>query len=97
MFHNLRSANGRCRRKAKMSALSKVGMSVLSLLVVRVGGCGSDGVLMSKRELSRIDVPARLDGGRLTILASRRVSRFVNLRSFQIEGAPQRLQAALGN
>jgi hypothetical protein len=32
-----------CRRKAKMSALSKVGMSVFSLLVVRFGGCGSDG------------------------------------------------------
>src|ERR1700738_1088131 len=31
-----------CRRKAKMSALSKVGMSVFSLLVVRLGGCGSD-------------------------------------------------------
>src|ERR1700694_4363228 len=32
-----------CRRKAKMSALSKVVMSVFSLLVVRFGGCGSDG------------------------------------------------------
>ena len=32
-----------CRREAKMPALSKVGMSVFSLLVVRFGGCGSDG------------------------------------------------------
>ena len=43
MFHNIRSANDDCRRKAKMSALSKVGMSVFPLLVVRFGGCGSDG------------------------------------------------------
>jgi hypothetical protein len=43
MFHNLRIANFRCRRKAKMSALSKVGMSVFFLLVVRFGGCGSNG------------------------------------------------------
>jgi hypothetical protein len=42
-FHNVRSANIACRRKAKMSALSKVGMSVFCLLVVRFGGCGSDG------------------------------------------------------
>src|SRR5260221_5981384 len=43
IFHNIRSANDDCRRKAKMSALSKVGMSVFPLLVVRFGGCGSDG------------------------------------------------------
>jgi hypothetical protein len=43
MFHNIRLTNVRCRRKAKMSALSKVGMSVFLLLVVRFGGCGSDG------------------------------------------------------
>jgi adenine-specific DNA-methyltransferase len=36
MFHNIGSAKRKCRRKAKMSALSKVGMSVFSLLVVRV-------------------------------------------------------------
>src|ERR1700736_6169551 len=43
IFHNIPYANPSCRRKAKMSALSKVGMSVFSLLVVRFGGCGSDG------------------------------------------------------
>src|SRR6202051_704707 len=43
MFHNNGSAKETCRRKAKMSALSKVGMSVFCLLVVRFGGCGSDG------------------------------------------------------
>src|ERR1700687_2344110 len=32
-----------CGGKAKMSALSKVGMSVFFLLVERFGGCGSDG------------------------------------------------------
>src|ERR1019366_857085 len=34
-FHNIGSAKLCCRRKAKMSALSKVGMSVFCLLVVR--------------------------------------------------------------
>jgi hypothetical protein len=32
-----------------MSALSKVGMSVFSLLVVRFGGCGSDGCTLANR------------------------------------------------
>jgi len=32
-----------------MSALSKVGMSVSSLLVVRFGGCGSDGVVLMRQ------------------------------------------------
>jgi hypothetical protein len=41
-FHNIRLANNRCNSKAKMSALSKVGMSVFYLLVVRFGGYGSD-------------------------------------------------------
>src|SRR3954464_13229637 len=36
-------ANRPCGRKARMSALSKVGMSVSCLLVERFGGCGSDG------------------------------------------------------
>jgi hypothetical protein len=43
LFRNAYFPNPDCRRKAKMSALSKVGMSVFSLLVVRFGGCGSDG------------------------------------------------------
>jgi hypothetical protein len=42
IFHNLRWTNFRCNSKAKMSALSKVGMSVFYLLVVRFGGYGSD-------------------------------------------------------
>jgi hypothetical protein len=36
-LHNNRWTRGGCRRKAKMSALRKVGMSVFSLLVVRFG------------------------------------------------------------
>jgi hypothetical protein len=43
IFHNNGCVRRGCRRKAKMSALSKVGMSVFALLVVRFGGCGSDG------------------------------------------------------
>jgi hypothetical protein len=42
-FHIPSQPLATCRRKAKMSALSKVGMSVFFLLVVRFGGCGSDG------------------------------------------------------
>src|SRR5437588_7651543 len=42
-FHNNGRANDSCSSKAKMSALSKVEMSVFYLLVVRFGGCGSDG------------------------------------------------------
>ena len=43
--YNIGSAELVCRRKAKMSALSKVGMSVFALLVVGFGGEGSDGVV----------------------------------------------------
>ena len=42
-FRNDGFANASCSSKAKMSALSKVGISVFSLLVVRVGGCEPDG------------------------------------------------------
>src|SRR5712675_1893024 len=54
-----------------MSALSKVGMSVFYLLVVRFGGCGSDGCLRSP--------PAVLDMGktRLKLLVA---SGFCRLR-----------------
>src|ERR1700720_1501563 len=51
-----------------MSALSKVGMSVFYLLVARFGGCASDGC--GADELNRIDILARLDGGRLTTAAA---------------------------
>jgi hypothetical protein len=42
IFHNVGSAKPLCRRKAKMSALSKVGMSVFDLFT-GFGGWGSDG------------------------------------------------------
>jgi hypothetical protein len=42
MFHNSRWTKTGCRRKAKMSALSKVGMSVFDLFT-GFGGWGSDG------------------------------------------------------
>jgi hypothetical protein len=42
MFHNIRSANVRCSSKAKMSALSKVEMSV-SAPFWEFGGCHFDG------------------------------------------------------
>jgi hypothetical protein len=41
-FHNLSSANGACSSKAKMSALSKVEMSV-STPFWEFGGCHFDG------------------------------------------------------
>src|ERR1700674_46181 len=51
-------------------------------------------VLMSKRELSRIDVLARLDGGRLTILAAADLMRVTQrqthrlLKRYRDGGAP---------
>ena len=42
MFHNFRSTNDRCSSKAKMSALSKVEMSV-SAPFWEFGGCHFDG------------------------------------------------------
>src|SRR5258708_40004704 len=42
MFHNIRSTNARCSSKAKMSALSKVEMSV-SAPFWEFGGCYFDG------------------------------------------------------
>jgi hypothetical protein len=62
MFHNngFGETGGR-RRKAKMSALSKVGMSVFSLLVVRFGGYGSDGC---GADVSEVLEPGRRRHGR---------------------------------
>jgi hypothetical protein len=65
-FHNNGSASEPCSSKAKMSALSKVEMSVSapfwsSEVVISMGM-----VVMSKRELNRFDVLARLDSERLT-------------------------------
>jgi hypothetical protein len=68
-------------------------MSVFSLLVVRFG-LRIRWVLMSKRELNRIDVRARLDAGRLTSLAAADLMRITVrqthrlLKRYRDGGAP---------
>ena len=78
-----------------MSALSKVGMSTsTSWLRGLEAGDPMGVVLMSKRELNRIDVLARLDGGRLTASAAADLMRLTRrqthrlLKRYRDGGAP---------
>jgi hypothetical protein len=60
MFHNLRYPKISCSSKAKMSALSKVEMSVSAPFGSSEAVISMGMVVMSKRELNRLDVLARL-------------------------------------
>ena len=87
------SAKATCNSKAKMSALSKVGMSVFYLLVVRFGGYGSD-ECGADEQARADDVLARLDGRGLTTLAAADLRRVILrqthrlLKRYRAGGAP---------
>ncbi len=68
-----------------MSALNKVGMSVFELFTGFGRWDPMDVVLKSKRELNRIDVLARLDGGRLMTSAAADLMRLTRRQSAALD------------